>query len=72
MDIKRLTITPIIRGTKGFVINNPTPERAQKLIIERLSSNYEYTKPVKIRLPKFLRGFVNPKTRAIENFKSYI
>lgn len=72
MDIKRLTISPIIRGTRGFAVENPTPERARQLITERLSSNYENTKPVKLKLPKFLRGFVNPKTRVIETLKRLV
>lgn len=72
MDIKKLTITPVIRGARKFTIDNPTQERAQRLITERLCSNYENEKPVRLKLPKFLRGFVNPKTRVIEKLKSYI
>lgn len=72
MDIKKLTITPVIRGARKFTINNPSKERAQRLITERLCSNYENEKQVKLKLPKFLRGFVNPNTRVIESLKSYI
>lgn len=72
MDIKRLTITPVIRGARKIVIDNPSQERAQRLMTERLCSNYENEKPVRLKLPKFLRGLVNPKTRVIESLKSYM
>ena len=72
MDIKKLTITPVIRGAQKITIESPSLERAQRLITERLCSNYENEKPLKTKLPKFLRGFVNPKTRVIEKLKSYI
>ena len=72
MDIKRLTITPVIRGARKIVIDNPSQERAQRFMTERLCSNYENEKPVRLKLPKFLRGFVNPKTRVIENLRNNI
>jgi len=43
MDIKRLTITPIMKGLKGFTINNPSVDSAQLLIKERLLTHYGYT-----------------------------
>lgn len=72
MDIKKLTITPVIRGARKITINNPTQERAHRLMTERLCSNYENEKPVRLKLPKILRGFVNPKTRVIENLRNNI
>ena len=66
MNISKLTIAPVIKGAKGFVIENPTTERAHRLIAEKLSTNYENPKPVKFKLPKCLRGFVNPKTRVAQ------
>lgn len=72
MDIIKLTITPVIRGAQKFTVNNPTTERAQRLITERLCTNYENKKLAKLKLPKFLKGFVNPQTRVFEKLKSYI
>ncbi|MBQ8668588.1 hypothetical protein IJ472_02325 [bacterium] len=72
MNIKKLTITPIIRGAKGITIDAPSTERAQKLITERLTTCYENEKPARLKLPKFLKGFVNPKTRVIGKLRSYM
>ena len=53
MNIKKLTIAPVIRGARRIVIDSPTPERAQLLITEKLSTNYENSKPMKSKkLPK--------------------
>jgi ribosomal protein S18 len=69
MNITKLTITPVIKGAHRIVIENPTTERAQRLVLERLSSNYEQIKPAKFKLPKFLKGFVNPRTRVTDRTK---
>lgn len=68
MDIKKLTITPIISGTKGFTLKEPSAERAQLLIKEKLSSRAYFnigqtSKRSKSKLPAFLKGFINLKTR---------
>lgn len=73
MNIKKLTIAPVIRGARRIVIDSPTPERAQLLITEKLSTNYENSKPMKSKkLPKILHGFVNPETRVSQIIRNLI
>lgn len=71
MDIRKLTITPIISSRKDIIINKPTAERAGMLIKERLSTGtympgdkMPLPRPLR-KLPEALKGFVNPNTRVI-------
>jgi len=65
MDIKKLTIAPIVRGARSIIINEPSPQRAAMLIKESFESSRTAfgvkSMPVK-KLPKALKGLVNPKT----------
>ena len=64
MEIKRLTITPIMKGLKGFTINNPSVNSAQLLIRERLLTNYGYNTISKSskKIPHKIPSWVNIKT----------
>lgn len=62
MDISKLTITPIISKASSVVITKPTTELAATLIKEKLTSNYGFQKPTRLKMPKFLKGFFNPAT----------
>ncbi len=70
MNITKLTITPIYTPSSNIIIKNPTPERASRLIIERLSSGRNYNIGVKTyklkkefnKLPDFLKSWVNPSS----------
>ncbi len=72
MQIKRLTLTPLSKGWPDAVIDSPSAERAGRLIKERLSSGFSdpYT-PVNVpkKIPKFLKGFVNPKSMVSHDTK---
>lgn len=62
MNISKLTITPIMSKTSSIVIKNPSSEIAEIFIKEKLTSNYGFQKPKRPKMPKFLKGFMNPKT----------
>ena len=64
MEIRRLTITPIIKGLKGFSTYNPSVDTAKLLMKERLSTNYDYYKiPKRLKkLPENIPNWVNKKT----------
>lgn len=69
MQINKLTITPILRGYRGFTTQNPKSEVARTLIIERLATQgYTGTKiPNSVKkLPKALRSWINPKTHVVQ------
>ena len=69
MKISKLTITPLSKGWSSTVIENPTTERAQILINDRLNSGFaDFNKKPRVyrRIPKFLKGFVNPATKTGE------
>lgn len=75
MQIKKLTITPLSKGWAGTVIKTPSPERAGRLITERLSSgaaNSDNAASVFRKIPNSLKGFVNPKCKKTSerNFSS--
>lgn len=72
MEISKLTIRPIIRGAQKIDINNPSSERAKRLIIDKLSLDYETVKLPKSKLPKALRGFVNPETRVVKYLNKFV
>ena len=66
MKITKLTITPLSKGWYGTVIELPAPERAGRLIKERLNCGYtNQDKPAGIfrKIPAFLKGFVNPECK---------
>ncbi len=70
MQIKKLTITPLDSSrTKLVDAYYPSVERAQLLMTNRIESglaNIKYNKSEKpkTKIPKFLKNFVNPKTKA--------
>lgn len=66
MQITKLTLTPLAKGWPGAVIETPSASRAGRLIKERLSSGYQDNSRqprVFRRIPKFLKGIVNPATK---------
>lgn len=72
MKIAKLTITPLSKGWPETVIKNPTSERAARLINDRLNSGFpDHSRPPKAlrKIPKFLKGFVNPATKTGERKK---
>lgn len=62
MNISKLILTPLVSKTTSIVIKKPSPETAAMLINEKLTSRYGFQKPIRPKMPKFLKGFVNPKT----------
>ncbi|MBE7702423.1 MAG: hypothetical protein E7Z89_00070 [Cyanobacteria bacterium SIG28] len=72
MNVDKLIITPIVPKASKVVINDLTASRASDLIKDKLEisrprigdTNKKALKHFK--LPKFLRGFVNPETRVIK------
>lgn len=60
MDITKLTITPLTSYASSVIVNKPTTEMAGILIKEKLTS--KYGSPAHPKMPKFLKGFTNPKT----------
>ncbi len=74
MQITKLTLTPLAKGWPQAVIDYPSTSSARQLIKERLVSGYSdnFSKPrVFRRIPKFLKGFVNPSTKITENNKFF-
>lgn len=71
MNINKLTITPIMSGMPSFSRQNPSTEIACQLIKERLicGSNNSTPKFLK-KLPKALRGWVNPECKIVPNVKT--
>ncbi len=72
MQIKKLTITPLSKGLTSTVMEKPSAENAGRFIKERLSiGSYYDNKPAKIfrKIPKFLKGFVNPDCKVINERK---
>lgn len=58
-----------MRNLKPIVSYNPSPEIARALMTERLSMyNYDRVPKVLKKLPKNLRGWVNPDTLVIKKF----
>lgn len=69
MQISKLTITQLSKGWASTIVDNPTTERAKILINDRLNSGFaDYDRKARIyrRIPKFLKGFVNPATKVGE------
>ncbi len=72
MNISKLTLTPLVSKAANIVIEKPATEIAAVLIKEKLTSKYGFQKPARPRMPKFLKGFVNPNTyvgRAIDTYR---
>lgn len=72
MQIKKITITPLSKGLTSTVMEKPSAENAGRFIKERLSiGSYYDNKPAKIfrKIPKFLKGFVNPDCKVINERK---
>ena len=70
MKISKLTITPLSKGWASTVIDNPSSERAKMLINDRLNSGFaDHDQKARVyrRIPKFLKGFVNPATKVGES-----
>ncbi len=66
MQINKLTITPLTSGCYTSIIEKPSPEVAGRFIKERLSTGSYYdNKTAKIfrKIPKFLKGLVNPQSK---------
>lgn len=65
MNITKLIITPVYTSVnKNIIINKPSTERASRLITERLNTStsiYE-KQQAPIKMPKWLKKFVNPKS----------
>ncbi len=80
MNITKLTITPITTDCKGFQIIHPDIKTATTMITERLSSNHSAFGESKLparalrKIPKVLKGFVNPKSKVVkeQKFSTYI
>ena len=72
MNIKKLTITPVGYIKYKNIVHNPKPDFAGELIKNRLyrgnASDTTIARAVR-RLPKILRGWVNPETLVIKNRK---
>ena len=69
MKIAKLAITPILKGLPSVVIDSPDAERAGRLINDRLNSGFkDYNRLPRAyrKIPKFLKGFVNPATKTGE------
>ena len=66
MNITKLTLAPLFPKAKKMEFIQPDTERATRLIKERMNCNsHELLGPVKQvrhKLPKHLKGFVNPET----------
>ena len=76
MQIKKLTLTPLAKGYNATVIEKPSTQRAGILIKEKLcAKSLDYQKPAKIfrRIPKALKGIINPETKVPneQNFSIY-
>lgn len=74
MNVKKLTITPLMSGCQSYETRNPSTEVASLLIKERLShvdSQYNQTRPPRAlrKLPKWLKSFVNPNTLVVKENK---
>ncbi len=63
MNIGKLTITPILKGNGSVIYKNVNNKIASTLIKEKINMEicYNREKPKALRrLPKALRGWVNP------------
>ena len=73
MKISKLTITPLSKGWTQTVIVSPSAERAGTLIKDRLNSGVNDTTQrlprIYRKIPKFLKGFVNPDSKVIDKNK---
>lgn len=72
MQIKKLTITPLSKGWASTVMEKPSAENAGRLIKERLNSGYagdSGTAKVFKKIPKFLKGLVNPDCKVTNERK---
>lgn len=68
MQIKRLIITPLENNGKKLVDTYyPSVERAQLLMTDRIKSGlankYNQSEKPKPKIPKWLKKFVNPKSK---------
>lgn len=65
MNISKLTITPWLSGGFSQQFIKPTSQIAATLVKERLSmkSNDQTVARVFRKIPKELKGFVNPKSK---------
>lgn len=68
MQIKRLIITPLENNGKKLVDTYyPSVERAQLLMTDRIKSGlankYNQPEKPKPKIPKWLKNFVNPKSK---------
>lgn len=71
MDIKNLTITPITKGMAAYRYKNPSNKIASQLITERLLSGSDNKIPRALRkLPKSLRGWINPKCKVVPDIRT--
>ena len=66
MQVKKITITPLMNGCPKIVREMPSAEIAGILIKERLAaypSQYNEQKSARVfrKLPAWMKGFVNPK-----------
>lgn len=65
MEVAKLTLSPIIKNGKNIVIQNPSNERATRLLKESLEIyTGKQTKPKfpRKKLPEWIRDFINPKS----------
>ena len=65
MHIAKLKITPLSKNLQNTIILNPQTEMAGQLIKERMELRngfFEKTPKPPIKLPKWLKGLVNPET----------
>lgn len=74
MNIQKLTITPLEKGVSAYITQNPTTESAGRLISERLLSSsgyYNTEKPARAlrKIPKWMKGFVNPEALVVKDRK---
>lgn len=72
MQIKKLTITPLSKGWASTVMEKPSAENVGRFIKERLSlGSYYDNKSAKVfrKIPKFLKGLVNPDCKVTNERK---
>lgn len=74
MKINKLTITSLECGFPNYICKRPSNESAGILIKERLAaaqSQYNSERPARAlrKIPKWLKGFVNPKALVVKERK---
>lgn len=74
MQVKKLIITPIVKGGRSVVSNQPSESVASMLIKDRMLLGNHTEEANKIpkalkKIPKNLKGFVNPECKVVNDRK---